>query len=674
MKPTAEQFLDTSAGPHPTIGLNAKRGCTDCWCTIVFILMWGLMIAVAAISFSRGNPYRLLYGTDYMGNICGQGDAPEGLNIPDWSERTLLWYPITFDPIRRQMIITDAIDLGVCVKRCPQRSDVSITVYQNASSTSTPITYPILFNSESTMYRCMPDFLTFDCANVTDCFNQLSSAASQFSVVNDAVRLGQEGFREVINGWWVIAVGVACSFVISFLWVFTLRRTVKPLVVIFILLVLLLLIGGSVGCGFQYKYLKDLDQPASAKDTLDIWLAACIILGAVAFILLCVLVYAGRTIMIACDVIEESAKVPISIPTMNLVPLCIFVGAIPFAIFAVIVAVFIQSCGNTLVIDGYIPVYVNGTDFSDVASLMQNTSAVEQYYKAHTYTFENWRIYAHLYNLFMFLWTFGLLNAIGFFTFALCTVFWYWSKPGDDKRPPIGAVFIAIKMSVCNHLGSLAIGSFLVAVVQLMRVILVLIEKKAKETGADQQAQVKFILRVAHCILACLERVIKFINKNAYIMMAHDGTNFISSAMKAFEVLSGNKLTIGFTYFIAELFFFFGKLQIALFSGGITFLITYKVESAGTGITKGIILIVIVTLIAYLVATLFLSVLACCVDSMLICFCYDKIYSEVDYFPQDLAKHVDIQLDSAKVQKKNEEMASAQAVHSLPLQDSSDML
>lgn len=665
---SAQAMLQREAGAHPTIGLKAKRSCTDCWCLLVFALMWAAMIAVAVIAFSRGDPLRLIYGTDYLGNICGEGDAPAAYNISnaEWSSRKQLWYPITFDPIGRRMFITEAIDLGICVADCPRRRDISVSTYipraDGAANATAPVSYPILFDSALTMYRCLPEFLTFDCANATDCLNSLKGAAEQFSLVNDALLLGQAGMREVIDGWWVILVGILSSVVWSFLWVFTLRRTVKPIVVIFILLALGLLATGGALCFLQMKAIKD--DPQAGGSNADAWLAGAIVLWVIAFVCVCVLVFVGRSIMIACDIIEEAAKVPISIPSMNTVPIAIFAATLPFAAFLVAVCIFIQSCGETLTIDGYRPVYNSSIDFSDVAALMQNTSAISQYYEATTFSFEGWRVYAQLYNIFIFLWTYGLLNAVGYLVFSLCCVFWYWSNPGDDKKPPLGSVCIALSMALRYHLGSLALGAFLVAVVQLMRIILIFISKQAKEKGAEEQPQLKFLMRCLMCLLACLERLIKFVNKNAYNVMAHDGECFFTSARIGVELFTSNVLIVGMASAIAELFFFFGKFQIALFSGGVAFLLTYFVEEAGGGPSRGIILIFIVAVVAYLVASLFLSVLSTCVECLTVCFCYDKQYSDVDYFPEDLAKHVDVRVDDALARQKASALASAQMADS----------
>lgn len=105
--------------PHPSVGINADRGCTDI-CGILLLIVGIILIALLAnISFKIGDPMRLLLGTDYLGNVCGQDPAPANLTVGDWPARQLLWYPLTYDFKSKKLLVTEALDLGICVSTCP---------------------------------------------------------------------------------------------------------------------------------------------------------------------------------------------------------------------------------------------------------------------------------------------------------------------------------------------------------------------------------------------------------------------------------------------------------------------------------------------------------------------------------------------------------------------------
>lgn len=648
-----QQLIPTVGGDedltHPSIGLKCDRSCTDCWCLFVFAACWVVLIILAATVFSKGDPDRLLYGTDYMGNVCAKG-SPD-VDAGNWSLRKLLWYPVTYDPNQRKLILTEAIDLGVCVETCPKRSDLLVTVYQSTNDSSTHQRWPVLFDSSDQAYRCIPDFLTFDCGNVSSCMGSLAGAAESFGQSSGIAEMGMAAFVEVTAGWWIILLSAIGSVVIALIWLFFLRYTVKPLVVLLILLLLVTMIG--LGVLFFLKRKQVLDDPQSAgSDAPKMWLAMAIVAWCSAFIFLCVIIFLGKSIMIACDIIEEAAKVPISIPTMNLVPPVLFLCILPFIALFVAVAIFIQSTGDVISLSVTIPTYNSTADFSNVTSLITGQGVTTISTETKDFEFEGWRVYAHVFNLMMMLWNFGFLNAICYLIFAFCGVFWYWSRPGGSKSPPIGSVCIATKKCLRYHMGTLALGSFIVAVVQVMRILLVFIERKAKESGVASNKAVEFLFKCLHCFLACLERVIKFVNKNAYIVQAHNGKSFIPAAREGIELLGGNVLSVGATQVIGEVFIICGKVQITVLSAALAFLLTQASGQASEGISKGVLIIVIAAVFGFLIATLFMFVLSACIDTILMCFCYDRVHSDVDYFPPDLAQHLDLNKDADKAKGK----------------------
>lgn len=82
------------------------------------------------------------------------------------------------------------------------------------------------------------------------------------------------------------------------------------------------------------------------------------------------------------------------------------------------------------------------------------------------------------------------------------------------------------------HTGSIAFGSLLIAIIQLIRIILEYIDHKLK--GKENRV-VKFILCCCKCCFWCLEKFMKFINRNAYIMVISCG--FLDSCIGWFKVM-----------------------------------------------------------------------------------------------------------------------------------------
>ena len=97
------------------------------------------------------------------------------------------------------------------------------------------------------------------------------------------------------------------------------------------------------------------------------------------------------------------------------------------------------------------------------------------------------------------------------------------------------------------NLGSLAFGSFLIAVVVIIRLIFEYIDAKMKSTGADQaNAALKCLMKCVRCCLDCCHRFVKYINKNAYCQVVLTGENFCTAAINGFLLILKHSMTFAF--------------------------------------------------------------------------------------------------------------------------------
>ena len=65
---------------------------------------------------------------------------------------------------------------------------------------------------------------------------------------------------------------------------------------------------------------------------------------------------------------------------------------------------------------------------------------------------------------------------------------------------------------------------------------------------------VKILTCIGECCLSCLERFMNFVNKNAYIQTAIEGTSFCTSAVAAFNILLRNFLRLGALTIVSSIF------------------------------------------------------------------------------------------------------------------------
>ena len=146
----------------------------------------------------------------------------------------------------------------------------------------------------------------------------------------------------------------------------------------------------------------------------------------------------------------------------------------------------------------------------------------------------------HLFGLF---WLANFVLALGEVTLAGGFASWYWAfkKPKDVPTfaliqsfgrailwaGPWSCVWWIITY-YCNcsfHSGSIAFGSLLIALVQIARVLLAYTQKKLKgKTGRVAKA----LLCLLQCCLWCFEKVLKYINRQAYIEVSVAVTRTVS--------------------------------------------------------------------------------------------------------------------------------------------------
>lgn len=107
------------------------------------------------------------------------------------------------------------------------------------------------------------------------------------------------------------------------------------------------------------------------------------------------------------------------------------------------------------------------------------------------------------------------------------------------------------------HLGTAAFGSLIIAIIKTIRAVIAYMQRKAKQSG-NKLAQ--YVLCMIQCCMWCLEKCMKFLNKNAYIQTAIYGYSFCKAARKAFFLILRNILRVAAVNMVAEFVLFLGKV------------------------------------------------------------------------------------------------------------------
>ncbi|XP_060471150.1 choline transporter-like protein 4 isoform X2 [Panthera onca] len=230
-----------------------------------------------------------------------------------------------------------------------------------------------------------------------------------------------------------------------------------------------------------------------------------------------------------------------------------------------------------------------------------------------------------IYGVLGLFWTLNWVLALGQCVLAGAFASFYWAldKRRDIPTFPLISAFIR---TLRYHTGSLAFGALILTLVQIARVVLEYIDNKLR--GA-QNPVARCIMCCFKCCLWCLEKFIKFLNRNAYIMIAIYGKNFCVSAKNAFMLLMRNIVRVVVLDKVTDLLLFFGKLLVVGGVGVLSFFFfTGRIQGLGTNFESPSLnyywLPIMVSILgAYVIANGFFSVFGMCVDTLFLCFLED---------------------------------------------------
>lgn len=119
---------------------------------------------------------------------------------------------------------------------------------------------------------------------------------------------------------------------------------------------------------------------------------------------------------------------------------------------------------------------------------------------------------------------------------------------------------------------------------------------------------------LASCHASCryLEKVMKFINRNSYILVAVKGQNFCSAAMRAIKLIVLNVARLAAVNIIGDALIFLGKVTVVLACGSIAFLMTgmpaFAEVDSDNYLSSPVVPVILTLIAAYMVASVFFAV------------------------------------------------------------------
>jgi len=154
-----------------------------------------------------------------------------------------------------------------------------------------------------------------------------------------------------------------------------------------------------------------------------------------------------------------------------------------------------------------------------------------------SFSFTEEQLYMMLAYLFGSFWILEFFTALGQFvvSYSVCLYYFCPKDPSDgSKEAPWFPLWKGYVVGTTFHLGSLAFGAAIIAVVRIIRAVLMYVAKQAE---ADGNAALACLAKCLVCCVTCFKKCLEFLNKNAYMDIAMRSSWFCFAAKKALSTI-----------------------------------------------------------------------------------------------------------------------------------------
>lgn len=623
---------------------GSQRSCRDLPMCFSFAMVWITMIWLTSYAKEEGDLNSLFYPLDMHGDICGvANDNDNGKH--DYTAYPNRYYPYLPNPdvyvcaqacppkgtavlpqIEQIMTAETAFDDFVCIPELEQKMGGRDKAFTRGSCDGCtyddrkknyeqfacggdmlpgvpkqcvagkgfdekgPCWHPY-GETKEVLYQCVP-------------VDAIDNATALLTNMASEMGVDQQHFEDIFELYWVIGACCGIALVLSFCWIIVLDLFAGPLIWMTVYgIVILLPTAGLVFLYYAGAVKVDLDLPPDVREKMA--LAAengmstdlaysiavgCFIADAVCIAIFCI--FKSRIAM-AIGVIEEASDCFLDLKIAILTPLFTFMVQGPIVCFGVYSMLCIASLR---VWDDANSVWVYNDDLRTMMA------------------FQGCGI----------LWALYTFSSVQYTTVAGACADWYFSFPDKDTHErKMDAFPIPKSFYRClrYNFGSMIFGGALITVVVVFKWIATYMIQQVMAQSPENKI-IKFLGHALICVVNCIEKLIRFLGKIAYIECAIYGHNFCTGIYMAAKRLIKNIVRFSFLAVFAHLMIFMGKIGTVILSVFISFEIM-MLDRADT-LPVPVVPLVCCGIVSFLVVTLVMAVYEVAVDTIMICFLEDE--------------------------------------------------
>ncbi|XP_035218189.1 CTL-like protein 1 [Stegodyphus dumicola] len=649
------------------------RECTDILCLAIFCIFWGLLIFIAAFAFVIGDPTRLAYGQDSFGNTCGMKNEELGnmtFSGMDMTDRPYLFF-LNMTNLHQS--------LKICVKECPRHTlynekdirDFEITTgarlcrYDIAQFMERSALYPTIRNetidrfflhveeknghyacpippvygTKALFNRCIP----LPVANLAaDIMYSIYAYLNSFDTIQQVV-------SDIYAGRYEILGMMGLALILSFVMAFTIHCLASFVSWIIMIVASIASVAGTCVLWWTYIDIKwQLDSTPgnqllseSAQNERS-FLVYSILATIFTLILLLIVLVLRKRVHVVVKLFEESGRCIRSMPLLLFQPLWTFLALILFFVYWVGVLVTLATAYYPVKNEVQNPLHLalpsslpmNITETLEIMPSEQE-ELLNKAFTLVSFKESSWVQYMWWYHIIALVWTSEFILGCQQMVIAGAVATWYFSRDKSKVSCPIGKSAYRLFL---YHLGSVALGSFLITLFKIPRIVLTYVIGKMRKH--QEFKCVAWCLKCCTCCLWCMEKCIRYLNHNAYTVIAIQGESFCPAAREAFDILVSNALQVATINSVGDFILFLGKCGVT----AITAFVGVLIMKNNSELHFYAVPVLLISIFSYFIAHCALSVYEMVIDTLFLCCCEDILRNdgskEKPYFGGSLVRYL----------------------------------
>lgn len=305
--------------------------------------------------------------------------------------------------------------------------------------------------------------------------------------ISGAVGGSASAMTSLMNNYVLVILGVPIAIIIAVLFMLLIRFIAG----IFIYILIFLTIGALVGLGVYFL----MGPVNSAGNTGSIILA--VIFFVMAFLILLLVICFRHRISLATSIIKVASKFTTDNCLIVLLPVLLFVVMVVVLVLWVFQALGFYSLGTPTTAE-------------------------------HQYPFQHFKITSGIqvlfgFHVFYMVWALMFLIDTSTFIIGGAATNWYYIHDAPYSE--------AAERYRKKHMGSVALGSFMLALLGLIRLVFDAVVPKTDGAGGPS-----ILRRVSECVCCCCIKLFEWFATGAYTVINIRGTNFCSSGSESFKL------------------------------------------------------------------------------------------------------------------------------------------